>query len=454
MEKQYRQGSNLESAYRHAARTDVSPVPEEPARPELMEVPTAPAVGRRTSLKALLRKPARFLWRAARPFAIGPAHRLRRFLMVPVQEDLNSVYGKLRQDVINTQTWAYQEQLRLTASMLQEMVAVREAMAREIGQSDARNEQRVAAISKLMDRLLTCNSTAAVPAATPSAADVLDPQLGRIETYAMKAAGRIAIPVADDALLIRTAVGYVLCDNGDSALLVQLLETGELEEGTRRLIERVVGPGDTFVDVGANIGMHTIAAARAMRGDGRVIAYEPFPRTVQLLSDSLWMNGLASLCELHDAAVSDHPGEQPLFLGRTSGHHSLVPLAPEFSGRGDAVTVRLVTLDDTIAEGTRVDLLKIDAEGAELNVLYGARRLIAENQDIALIVELGASHLRRTGYSVGAWLERFQELGFGHQVIDAESGQLLDWSLDQLEVADSVNLYMRRSHRRSDRMSG
>jgi len=245
-------------------------------------------------------------------------------------------------------------------------------------------------------------------------------------------------------VLVKTEVGFLLCAATDHGLLSCLLETGELERGTRILIQKYLRPGNVFIDVGANVGLHTLAAARAMRGQGKIIAFEPFEPTMRMLEKSIWMNGFSSMTEIHQAAVSNAAGRQQLFIGATSGHHSLFALEPSPNNAQGPVEVPLVRLDSVIAAGQRIDLMKIDAEGAELEVIEGAVSLIADNPEIALIVEFGPSHLRRTGRTPSQWLDSFNQLGLYYRVINNESGALEKWSLDALEQVESVNLFFAR----------
>ena len=265
-----------------------------------------------------------------------------------------------------------------------------------------------------------------------------------------QAAGRrVAVPIGPDRVLVRTVVGYVLCSTDDLGTLAVLIERGDLEPGTRLLIERLIEPGDTFVDVGANLGLHTLAAARAMRGEGRVHAFEPYEPTVRLLRESLVINGLAGFVEVHQAAVADGPGEQRLFLGSVSGHHSLFPL-PEMPGVQPAsVDVPVVQLDAVLGDDSPVDLMKVDVEGAELQVIDGARSAIERSPEIALIVEFGPSHLARAGQSPGTWFERFDRLGLEFREIDAESGRVYERSVESLAQVESVNLLFARPNSRA-----
>lgn len=222
------------------------------------------------------------------------------------------------------------------------------------------------------------------------------------------------------------------------------METGELERGTRLLIDRILKPGDVFVDAGANIGMHTLAAARAVGEKGRIFAFEPFPATHDLLRKTVWMNGFSSMVETYQVAVSNRTGSEALHLGSTSGHHSLYPLPSSGLPAMAPVEVPLMRIDDVVGHDIKVDLIKIDVEGAELEVVEGAASAIARNPEIALIVEFGISHLRRTEHMTADWLRQFHDLGLTYNAIDPETGAISEISLSELESSFSTNLLFSR----------
>jgi FkbM family methyltransferase len=274
--------------------------------------------------------------------------------------------------------------------------------------------------------------------------DVVAPHLAHIENYAYASARRVAVPCGDGDMLVKTEAGYVLCSGSDLSVLSTLVDTGDLERGTRLLIQGLLRPGDVFVDVGANIGMHTIAAGHAMATCGTIIAFEPFAPTCRLLEKSVWLNGMQSITRIHGCAVSAQAGSHDLFLGASSGHHSLFQHAGEDTSAHGRVTVDTVRLDDVVDPSLHVTLLKIDAEGAELDVLAGAAATLRNAPDIALIVEFGPAHLRATGQNGAAWLAAFEAFGFEYRAIDPTSGSLARRSLAQLEAETSTNLFFAR----------
>lgn len=262
-----------------------------------------------------------------------------------------------------------------------------------------------------------------------------DDQLNALLEVATAAASRQVIPIGDGRLLVRSSLGYIACDENDPCTVLLLFEGAGWEPGTRTIIERVLSSGDTYVDVGANVGVHVLTAAAAVGPDGLVIALEPFPRTSDLLDQTVWLNGYRKRVELHRCAAAEAPGESTLFLGPSSGEHSLVA----HDDGGESVAVPLRTLDDIVA-GRRVSMIKVDAEGAEIRVLRGATKVLRDNPDVALVVEFGPSHLAASGASTSDWLAAFRDLGLVYAAIDDTTGQVAEIAITELESRYSVNM--------------
>jgi FkbM family methyltransferase len=164
------------------------------------------------------------------------------------------------------------------------------------------------------------------------------------------------------------------------------------------------GPGETIVEVGANVGTETIWFADIVGPAGHVYAFEPMPTNVEQLRHVIATARLSQV-EVIDSAVSDRPG-----------HVTFVPGSERESGSGYISTedgserslrVECVTLDSLFAARKPVRLLVIDAEGAEVLILRGARELVRRDQPV-VIVEAQDHHLRRNGFSVAALAGEFQ----------------------------------------------
>ena len=156
------------------------------------------------------------------------------------------------------------------------------------------------------------------------------------------------------------------------------------------LIARHLRPGDIACDIGANKGSFIYWLSRWCR-NGRVIAFEPQPELARLLTDVCRAIGLDNVT-VEEKAVYSHSGRKELFVPRR--HQPSASLHPEGLGTDDfiALSVPLVSLDEYFSEHDRVALLKIDAEGAEFEIMKGAERILRQHAPL-LIFECENRHL-------------------------------------------------------------
>jgi FkbM family methyltransferase len=158
---------------------------------------------------------------------------------------------------------------------------------------------------------------------------------------------------------------------------------------TRVLLEHL-RPGMTFVDVGAHYGYHALVASEAVGPQGNVLAFEPAPRTFQVL---LWNVGRLDNVTAHSLALASTSGR--LELIDFGSHHSAlntlmgsarVPQEERRRLRGTTYPVPCVTLDEfLLPAGLMPDIIKLDAEGSELSILRGMRRILAEGNPMVTL---------------------------------------------------------------------
>jgi FkbM family methyltransferase len=148
-----------------------------------------------------------------------------------------------------------------------------------------------------------------------------------------------------------------------------------------RTLRALLQPGDWFVDVGANIGLWSVSAAEAVGGH-RIAAFEPNPATFARLQENARRNPRASEMQLVQCALGACDGEISLHCSDDHNVSSVLPLA----GSTRICRVPLRTLDSFLSSWSRVQGIKIDAEGFELAVLQGARALLSRDRPW-LIVE-------------------------------------------------------------------
>jgi FkbM family methyltransferase len=191
-----------------------------------------------------------------------------------------------------------------------------------------------------------------------------------------------------------------------------IIENGIYEPETADLIARILRPGMCFLDIGANVGQYTLLAAELVGSGGRVLAFEADPSIVQILQRNVTLNDLRQVT-ICDVALSDendvmafHPAS-PRYAGSGS-------LAAGRYASGEVVSVQARKLDDLLADNTvsRVDLMKIDVEGAELSVLRGSRRAIESYGFPTLIVEFSEHNLSQFGANEADLEKHLMDLGY------------------------------------------
>ncbi len=180
---------------------------------------------------------------------------------------------------------------------------------------------------------------------------------------------------------------------------------GTFEISETRLIQSFLRPGMTFVDVGANIGYYTLIAARLVEETGLVHCFEPNDPMRLKLEANIRRNGFGNVV-VHGEAVARETGEVSFYASTWDANQGTSSILPG-SGRGAMQKVRSVTLDDFVATlaGRRVDLIKMDIEGAEIFAIEGGRRALGATDAPPLIFEAAdlapvAEALRALGYQI------------------------------------------------------
>jgi FkbM family methyltransferase len=169
-----------------------------------------------------------------------------------------------------------------------------------------------------------------------------------------------------------------------------------------RVVTRLLDPGGTYVDVGANVGTLAAAAAARVGPSGRVVAVEANPTIAGFLQENMRLNGFGHV-QVHNRAVGSAPGTIRVSQRRADDMNFV-------SAEGDGVTVEMTTLDDLAGDLGSIDLLKIDVEGFEKFVLEGAARTLAAARNV--YIELFDENFARYGYGSREILDRLKAAGF------------------------------------------
>lgn len=183
---------------------------------------------------------------------------------------------------------------------------------------------------------------------------------------------------------------------------IQLYRHPSISRDDERFLANYLKLGMTYVDVGANIGTTTLAAAHAVGATGTVIAFEAHPGTFRDLSANVKLNpDLAAQITVVASAVGDVPGKAAISdLPENDVNHI----------DNCGIVVPMTTLDEALDSLSHIDLLKVDVEGYEKNVFAGATRTLSKTD--AVYFESCESNFAQFGYSVDDLFDLLSAQGF------------------------------------------
>ena len=181
----------------------------------------------------------------------------------------------------------------------------------------------------------------------------------------------------------------------DSIVAPYLIKNGVYETELTKYLLNNIKPDSVFVDVGANIGYYTCLAAKKI-SNGKVFAFEANERAFRLLERNVMINWASCPVSLENIAISKSKGEVFFknYKYRFVNSQFLVSEEEGEINSSDVVKVSTISLDEYFGKDQRIDFLKIDVEGAELNVLEGSRKIIETNPEIKILMEWSIPQLK------------------------------------------------------------
>ncbi len=230
----------------------------------------------------------------------------------------------------------------------------------------------------------------------------------------------------------------------DCGVASEILTTGAYEPHVAAFYQRFIKPGMNILDVGANIGFHTLHAAALAGSTGRVYGVEPDPANTALLNLSLSLNTSRAPVEVIQAALSDARGElvltdlgNPANSGARFTHRDRALLERLVHGPDPTFgTVRAFRWDDERLDAP-LDLVKIDIEGYEPFALAGMEKSLERHRPIVLS-EFAPSNLRQIGgVEPAAFLDSFRRWGYDAAFL-RDDGGLAPESNDELLARTSA----------------
>ncbi len=203
---------------------------------------------------------------------------------------------------------------------------------------------------------------------------------------------QIAIKDPSAVRVAMTNFGSFLSVRLDEHIFRHIYFHGEYEPETTLLFQKLVKPGQTWLDVGGNVGFFTMLLARGVGDSGHVYTFEPNPAMVERIQASIILNGATNV-HLVPRTVSNVSGQEisfyvPVGAGHNSGRASAVKF-DDLSSSVKEVKVLTTSLDDYLEEHqVKPDFMKIDIEGFEINAFRGMERTMRSHPPKLIISEL------------------------------------------------------------------
>ncbi|MEM0144066.1 MAG: FkbM family methyltransferase [Candidatus Parvarchaeum sp.] len=199
----------------------------------------------------------------------------------------------------------------------------------------------------------------------------------------------------------------------DLSLYKNYLESGSYEKETSQYIKKNLKPGGSFIDVGANSGYYSLLASNIVGESGVVYSFEPFPQSYNRLKKNIELNMIRNI-KIFNIALSSYDGVGVLNVSKSSdGLNSL----ENISLVSETIKVNVNKLDTLLGEKT-VDMIKIDAEGSELDIIKGARAVLTKTRYLKIIYEIN-----RSFYKTEHIMDELNTMGFASFTFN-DSGRL------------------------------
>ena len=210
-----------------------------------------------------------------------------------------------------------------------------------------------------------------------------------------------------DIIEIQGSKMYINIKESDP-MMRQTLQTYALsstwEGDTTKLFEKIVKKGNVVVDMGANIGYFTLLSAKLTGREGKVFAFEPNPKNFEYLIKNIGLNNYDNVIA-EQKAVSDTNGNIKLFIcPYDTGHHTINQKegieAYRLGRKGEvsSIDIESVKLDDYMRDKTdKIDVMKVDIEGAEALAFSGMKEIINKNRNIKIFLEFFPLLIKKMG---------------------------------------------------------
>ncbi len=206
-------------------------------------------------------------------------------------------------------------------------------------------------------------------------------------------------------------------------LALSISHYGTYEELEAKIMEEKIEMGNIVVDVGANIGLHTLNMARIVGNTGQVFAFEPDPSNFEILKKNVKINNYKNII-LEQKAVGDKHGRTTLYQSDHPGKHRIFPQTEQAKSQ---VQVELTNLDNYFDSDMidKINFIKIDVEGLEFSVLKGMKNILKNSKKIKILFEFMPENTMEVGFTPIELLNYLTSNDFKLYCMDNKTKKLL-----------------------------
>ena len=163
----------------------------------------------------------------------------------------------------------------------------------------------------------------------------------------------------------------------------KIFDKGYFEEEMLDSFMSYLKPGMTFVDIGANIGQHTLFVSRVVGPTGNVISFEPIPHLYEQIKRSTEANAMTNI-SLFNLGCGDRESRETLYINKANiGASSIVASLKD--SKEEQITIHIIKAEDKLLTYKKIDLIKIDVEGYEYQALLGLEKIIERDKPVLFI---------------------------------------------------------------------
>jgi len=220
---------------------------------------------------------------------------------------------------------------------------------------------------------------------------------------------------------VKIGKNKMFLDPNDTIVSKNLATRGVYEPIETEIVKKEIKRGDIVLDIGANIGYYTLIFSELVGENGKVFAFEPDPDNFALLNKNVQINNCHNVV-LIKKGVSNKSGMAKLYLSeKNKGDHRTYDL---LDGR-KSIEIEIIQLDDYFKDYKgKIDFIKIDIQGAELNAFYGMRNIFKKNQNMKILTEFWPEGLKNSGANPAEYLQFFTEHGFKMYDVCGKTGRM------------------------------